>query len=123
MQEITSAADSLRQQTTQAGRAMEEQATGVRRITMGIESVTKQIKLITNANQQHSASASAILDRVFQVQQLSGTNATDAAAIQRRLELNGGSTKAARPISAKLAGKRKTGRQSFPAKAAKAGSR
>jgi hypothetical protein len=80
-QEITSAADLLRQQSSQASRAMQEQAKAVRDISTGSSEVSKQIKMISKANVEHSRNGVMILQRLREVSEVSSSTAVEAKAI------------------------------------------
>jgi hypothetical protein len=77
-EQISAAAENLRLQSTQSARALQEQSAGIKSLSTGSTNVSKQIRLITVANLEHSASAAAILDKIRNLKQLAERNLAPA---------------------------------------------
>ena len=70
------AADGMRVQAEQASRAVKEQARTMRDMIGSAQNMAKQIKMITKANFEHSASASSLLRSVSDIRQITDRNAS-----------------------------------------------
>jgi methyl-accepting chemotaxis protein len=75
MSQINAAVESMRRQSEQASRAVAEQARGLRDSTAASQNTARQIKLITQANREHSAVASQVLDQLRDVRAIADRNA------------------------------------------------
>jgi methyl-accepting chemotaxis protein len=76
MQQISTASESMRVQADQASRALKEQTRTMREMTNATESTAKQIKLITNANREHSTVSAALVETLGEVRRIAERNAS-----------------------------------------------
>jgi methyl-accepting chemotaxis protein len=74
MREIATAAETMRTQSEQTARAVKEQASALKEMTARAHSALKQIKLITNANREHSTVSGAILSGLNDVRTITDRN-------------------------------------------------
>jgi methyl-accepting chemotaxis protein len=74
--QIRAAAESLRMQSENAARGMQEQNRAVRDLTAASQNIAKQIRLITAANLEHSATAEIVQQTAAQLQE--GSNGAPA---------------------------------------------
>ena len=79
--QVTASADNLRVQSLQTARGMQEQARAMKDVSAASQNVTKQIKLITAANLEHSGSASAMLARLEEVRAVTRQSTADAMTL------------------------------------------
>jgi methyl-accepting chemotaxis protein len=75
MSQIAAATESVRIQADQTSRAAKEQARTMREMTSAAQNTGKQIKLITDANRQHSAVAGSLLGSLGDIRQITERNA------------------------------------------------
>jgi len=75
MSQISIAADGMSAQAEQLTRGAAEQARAMRSMTTDAQNTAKQIKLISAANIEHSASAAALLGSVAEIRQITDRNA------------------------------------------------
>jgi methyl-accepting chemotaxis protein len=76
MQQISTASESMRVQADQAARAVKEQARTMREMAGAAESTAKQIKLITNANREHSTVSSSLVESLAEIRRIAERNAS-----------------------------------------------
>jgi methyl-accepting chemotaxis protein len=62
-------------QAEQAARALKEQARTMKEMSGAAENTSKQIKLITVANREHSTVSTALLDSLRQIREITDRNA------------------------------------------------
>jgi len=75
MKEIAAAADGIRTQTEQTARALVDQARVMRDMTDHAQMTSKQIKLITRANAEHSQAAQSLFTSVAEIRTITDRNA------------------------------------------------
>ena len=105
--QITSAADSMRQQTDQTAKAMAEQSRAVRDVAEAARSISKQIGLITRANREHSAAAVGLLNGLTEVRQVTERN---AQGVKETLRSTGGLLERAESLNVIIDGLQSNGR-------------
>jgi methyl-accepting chemotaxis protein len=76
MQDIASAAEGMRVQSEKASRALFDQARTMREMTAAAQNTAKQIKLITKANIEHSATAASLLTSMGEIRRITDRNAS-----------------------------------------------
>jgi methyl-accepting chemotaxis protein len=76
MAQIASASESMRIQAEQSSRGVKEQARTLREMTAAAQNTTKQIKLITSANKEHSTVSGSLLTVLGEVRQMAERNAS-----------------------------------------------
>jgi len=82
MRDIAGAADTLRTQAEQAARGVKEQALALKNMTSSAHGTLKQIKLISHANKEHSVVASSLLTALTDVRRI--TDRTTAGVRRAR---------------------------------------
>jgi methyl-accepting chemotaxis protein len=76
MSQIASASQSMRVQAEQSSRGIKEQARTLREMTAAAQNTSKQIKLITNANKEHSTVSGSLLTVLGDVRQMAERHAS-----------------------------------------------
>ena len=74
--EITRAAESMRRKADETAKGLREQAKAMKDLVTATANTTKQIKLITQSNAQHSQAAAALLKDMSEVKAITDRNAT-----------------------------------------------
>lgn len=77
IQEVSIAMNSMRRESDQAARALTEQARGLKEMTTATQSTAVQVKLITQANREHSTVAGRVLDWLRDIRTITDRNARD----------------------------------------------
>ena len=72
---IANAADSMRVQAEQTDRAMKEQARTMKEMHASAQNTGNQIRLITNANREHSTVSTSIISALADIRQVTERNA------------------------------------------------
>jgi hypothetical protein len=73
--QISTAANSMRQQGEQLSKAIGEQARAARDMTAATTSISKEVGLITRSNRQHLASAEQVLGTLTDIRHITERNA------------------------------------------------
>ena len=73
--QISAAVQSMRRESDQSARALKEQSRAVHEMASAAQNTTKQIKLITHANRQHSTASSRVLDQLGAIRQITDRTA------------------------------------------------
>jgi methyl-accepting chemotaxis protein len=99
--QIAASTENLKVQTEQTARALMEQSRAVKDINSATQNVSKQIKLITDANRLHSKGARELVGSLQAVREVVLSNAADAksmheasSALHREQYANGNGTHA-----------------------------
>jgi methyl-accepting chemotaxis protein len=79
--QIATSTDNLKVQSEQTARALAEQARAVKDINSATQNVSKQIKLITDANRIHSDGARALAENLHSAREVVVTNLADAKSM------------------------------------------
>jgi methyl-accepting chemotaxis protein len=74
--EITRAAEAIRRKTDETAKSLKEQARAMKDLVSATASTTKQIKLITQANTQHSQAAGALVNDISEIRTITDRNAS-----------------------------------------------
>ena len=73
--EITRAAESMKVEADQAAKALKEQSRAMKDMTTAVASTTREIKLISHANREHSTVAGTLLGEVGEIRKITDRNA------------------------------------------------
>jgi methyl-accepting chemotaxis protein len=74
--QIATASESMRVQADQTARAVKEQAGTMKEMTAASQNTSKQIKLISQANQEHSTVSASLLTALGEIRQITDRNAS-----------------------------------------------
>ncbi len=75
MGQIANASDNMRVQAEQTDRAMKEQARTMKEMLASAQNTGNQIRLITNANREHSTVSASIISALGEIRQVADRNA------------------------------------------------
>ena len=76
MGQIAAASESMRVQADQSARALKEQARTMKDMSAAAQNTSKQVKLITGANREHSTVSASLLTSLGEIREITERNAS-----------------------------------------------